>query len=98
MRKKAAIVMLQEILIPRGSKFKIVRDFWSAVEYGDIPEFLGRLKARGHALMAKWGQDILLGKNGKQKRFQFIVKLDAVAVAMVVRIVLEMAAANECNR
>jgi len=76
----------------------LVRDFWSAVEYGDIPEFLGRLKARGHALMAKWGQDILLGKIGKQKRFQFIVKLDAVAVAMVVGIVLEMAAANECNR
>ena len=45
----------------------LVRDFWSAVEYGGIPEFLGRLKARGHALMAKWGQDIKLGKNGKQK-------------------------------
>jgi len=38
-----------------------------AVKYGGIPEFLGRLKARGHALMAKWGQDILLEKNGKQK-------------------------------
>ena len=78
----------------------LVRDFWSAVEYGGIPEFLGRLKARGHALMAKWGQDILLGKNGlrKTKRFQFIIKLDAVAVAMVVGIVSEMAAANDCNR
>jgi len=43
----------------------LVRDFWSAV----VPEFLGRLKARGHALMAKWGQDILLRKNGKQKDF-----------------------------
>jgi len=31
----------------------LVRDFWSAVEYSGIPEFLGRLKARGHALMAK---------------------------------------------
>jgi len=41
--------------------------FWSAVEYGCIPEFLSRLKARGCALMAKWGQDILLKKNGKQK-------------------------------
>ena len=40
----------------------LVRDFWSAVEYGGIPEFLGQLKARGHALMAKWGQDILLEK------------------------------------
>jgi len=45
----------------------LVRAFWSAVEYGGIPEFFGRLKARGHALMAKWGQDILLEKNGKQK-------------------------------
>ena len=64
---------------PSGPKFKtaipwiesgsLVRDFWSAVEYGGIPEFLGRLRARGHALMAKWGQDILLGKNGKQRDF-----------------------------
>jgi len=53
----------------------LVRDFWSAVEYGGIPEILGRLTARGHALMAKWGQDVLLGKNGKQKRFQFIIKV-----------------------
>jgi len=45
----------------------LVRDFWSAVEYGGIPEFLSRLKARGHTLMAKWGQYILLKKNGKQK-------------------------------
>ena len=27
MRKKAAIVMLQEIRIPRGSKFRVQRDF-----------------------------------------------------------------------
>jgi len=46
----------------------LVRDFWSAVEYGGIPEFLGRLKARGHALMAKWGQDILLEKNGRESK------------------------------
>jgi len=39
-----------------------VPDFWSAEAYGGIPEFFGRLKARRHALMAKWGQDILLGK------------------------------------
>jgi len=37
------------------------------VEYGGITEFLSRLKARGHALMAKCGQDMLLAKNGKQK-------------------------------
>jgi len=50
----------------------LVRDFWSSVEYGGIPEFLGRLKARGHAPITKWGQDILLGKNGKQRDFSSI--------------------------
>ena len=40
----------------------------------------------------------LAGKKWKTKRFQFIIKLDAVAMAMVVGIVSEMAAANECNR
>jgi len=45
----------------------LVRDFWSAVEYGGIPEFLGRLKARGYALMAKWGQDVLLEKMEKKE-------------------------------
>jgi len=34
MRKKAAIVMLQEIRIPRGSKFRVQRDFkWKNPEY-----------------------------------------------------------------
>jgi len=37
--------------------------------------------------MAKWVQDILLGKNKKTDGFQIIFKLDAVAVAMVVGIV-----------
>jgi len=45
----------------------LVRDSWSAVELGGIPEFLGRLKARRHALMAKWGQDILLEKMENKK-------------------------------
>jgi len=75
-----------------GARFLVSR------EYGGIPEFLGRLKARGHALMAEWGQVMLLGKKWKTKRFQFDIKLDAVAVAMVVGIVSEMTAANECNR
>jgi len=57
------------------------QDFWSAVEYGGTLEFLSRLKAREHALMAKWGQDILLEKKWKIKRSQFIIKLDAMAVA-----------------
>jgi len=57
-----------------GSSHGSNQDHWCeifgqlpAVKYGGIPEFLGRLKARGHALMAKWGQEILLEKNGKQK-------------------------------
>ena len=54
---------------PRELPWIEVRNLGSAVEYGGIPEFLGRLKARGHALMAQWGQDILLGKNGKQRDF-----------------------------
>ena len=66
------------------------------MEYGSIPEFLGRPKARGHALMATWGQDILLEKKWKTKRYQFIIKLDAMAEAMVDGIVSEMAAANKC--
>jgi len=52
---------------PRELPWIEVRDFWSAVEYGGIPEFLGRLKTRGHALTGKLGQDILPGKNGKQR-------------------------------
>jgi len=44
------------------------------------------------------GSKYLAGKKWKTKRFQFIIKLDAVAVVMVVGIVSEMAATNECNR
>jgi len=84
--------------LPWVESGSLLQDFWSAVEYVSIPEFFGRLKARGYALMAKWGQDVLLKKKWKTKRFQFIIKLDAVAVAMVVEIVSVMAAANKCNR
>jgi len=40
----------------------LVQYFCSAVEYGSIQEFFDKLKARRHALMAKWGQDVLLEK------------------------------------
>ena len=48
----------------------------------------------------KMGSRYLAGKKmaGKTKRLQFVIKLDAVAVVMVVGIVSEMEAANECNR
>jgi len=29
----------------------LLRDFWTAIEYGGVPEFLGRLRNRGHRLM-----------------------------------------------
>jgi len=48
--------------------------------------------------IGEMGPRYLLGKKGTTKRSQFIIKLDAMAVAMVVGIVSEIAAANECNR
>ena len=42
----------------------LVQDFWSAVECSGIPEFLGRLKARGQG---KMGSDILLVKMENKK-------------------------------
>jgi len=44
------------------------------------------------------GSRYLAGEKWKTKRFQFDIKLNAVAVAMVIGIVSEMATANECNR
>ena len=40
-----------------------VRDFWSAVEYGGIPDFLGRLKANG-----KMGSRNLAGEKMENKK------------------------------
>ena len=44
------------------------------------------------------GSRYLTRKKWKTKRSQFIIKLDAMTVTMVVEIVTEMAAANECNQ
>jgi len=49
------------------------------VEYSGIPEFLGRFKARGHALIAKWGQDILQEKNQTQKDLTSLSSQVAIA-------------------
>jgi len=38
----------------------LVRDFWAATEYGGVPEFLNRPRNRGHRLIARWIEDILL--------------------------------------
>ena len=67
--KQRELVEVTPRELPWIQSGSLVRKFWSAVEYGGIPEFLGRLKARGHALIAKWGQDVLLEKNGKQRDF-----------------------------
>jgi len=45
----------------------LIRDFWTAIEYGGVPEFLGRHRNRGHRLIARWGEEILLETSGNQK-------------------------------
>ena len=44
-----------------------VRDFWTAMEYGGVSEFIGRLRNRGHRLIVRWGEEILLETTGNQK-------------------------------
>jgi len=44
----------------------LIRDFWTAIEYGGVPEFLGRLRKRGHRLIARRGEEILLETSGNQ--------------------------------
>jgi len=50
----------------------LVRDFWTAIEYGRVPEFLGRFRNRGHRLIARWGEEILLETSGNQKTWSSI--------------------------
>ena len=45
----------------------LVRDFWTAIEYGEVSEFLGMLRNRGHRLIARWGEEILLGFSANQR-------------------------------
>jgi len=58
---------------------------------------ISRQTQRLRALNGKMESRYLAGKKWKTKRSQSIIKLDAMAVAMVVGIVSEMTAANECN-
>ena len=44
-----------------------VRDFWTAIEYGEVPEFLSRLRNRGHRLVARWDEEILLETFGNRR-------------------------------
>jgi len=50
----------------------LVRDFWTGIEYGGVPEFLGRLRNRGHRLIGRWGEEILLETYGNQKTWNSI--------------------------
>ena len=49
-----------------------VRDFWAAVDSVEVQDFLNRLKSRGHRLLARLGEEMLLGESAKQKSFSLI--------------------------
>jgi len=51
----------------------LVQEFWTAIEYGGVPEFLGRLRNRGHRLIARWGEEIFLETSGNQKTWTSIL-------------------------
>jgi len=50
----------------------LLQYFWTAIEYGGVPEFLGRLRNRGHRLIARWVEEILLETSGNQKTWSSI--------------------------
>jgi len=50
----------------------LVREFWTSIEYGGVREFLGRLRNRGHRLIARWGEEILLETSGNPKKWSSI--------------------------
>ena len=50
----------------------LVRDFWTAIKYDGVLKFLGRLRNRGHRLIARWGEEILLKTSGNQKTYSSI--------------------------
>ena len=50
----------------------LVRDFWTAIEYGRVPELLVRLRNRGHRLIARWDEQILLETFGNQRTWSLI--------------------------
>ena len=84
----------------RGSESEIsgslVQDFWTGIEYDGVPEFLGRLRNRGHRLIARWGEEILLETSGNQKTWSSISGC-AVAVATSPGIVPEMETTDQPN-
>jgi len=85
-----------ETLRITGSKFLVISGIWW---HHRISQQTQSSRARTDGEM--WSRYVT-GKKWKAKRSQFIIKLDAMAVAMgqpmVVGTVSRMAAANECTR
>jgi len=75
----------------------LVRDFWTAIEYGGVSEFLGRLRNRGHRLIARWGEEILRETFGNQRNVEFNFGLAAVVVVTSPGIVLEIETTDQPN-
>ena len=50
----------------------LLQDFWTAIEYDAVTEFLSRLRNRGHRLIARWGEEILLETSGNQRTWSSI--------------------------
>jgi len=79
-----------------------VRDFVVSSGIRRHPRIPRQTQSSRTRTNGKMGSRCLAGKKWKTKRSQFIIKLDAVAVVMVVvmvvGIVSGMAVANECNR
>jgi len=41
----------------------LVHEFWAALDRREMPHFLEKLKRRGHRLIARWGEEMLLGEH-----------------------------------
>ena len=48
-----------------GTAGVLVHAFWAALDRREMPHFLDKLKSRGHRLIARWGEEMLLGEHGK---------------------------------
>jgi len=66
---KVKIIVNQRLLDHCESEISgsLVRDFCTAIEYGRVPEFVGRLRNTGHRLIARWGEEILLETSSDQR-------------------------------
>jgi len=75
-----------------GAEFSVSSGIWRH------PRILQQTQSSRAHTNGKMGSRYLAGKKWKTKKSQFIIKLDAMEVAMVVGIVSEMEAANKCDR